>query len=348
MTPSPSSPTVSVVMIFLDAEVFLAEAIESVLAQTYQDYELILVDDGSTDASTAMAKDYAARHPGRIRYTEHEGHQNRGMSASRNHGVAMGTGRLISFLDSDDVWLPTRLARFVSAIDAFPEAAMVYGPTMFWYSWEADHVLALQAPPKDQVSVMALPTEVLIAPPYPLQRFLDSFGGALPGICSLIFRRTAFEAIGGCEPEFRGLYEDQVFLSKMVARHPVVVIPDVLDLYRQHAASCCNQAIVTGEYDPYDLHPARIRFLTWLEAYCATHGINDPGLMRALNVQLRPYRSRLAGFVYRLKRVYPRAVEIEVRRRSPPALRKVLKTVRSALWALRGRKEPPALPPGLG
>ena len=349
MASSVSPPTVTVVMIFLNAEVFLTEAIESVLAQTYQDYELILVDDGSTDSSTAIAKDYAARHPHRIRYTEHEGHQYRGMSASRNHGVAAGRGRLISFLDSDDVWLPTRLERFVAAIDAFPEAAMVYGPTMFWYSWETDHALALKEPPKDQVSKMRLPAEVLIEPPYPLQRFLETYGGALPGIGSLIFRREAFDAVGGCEPDFRGLYEDQVFLSKMVARHRVVVIRDVLDLYRQHAASCCNQAITTGEYDPYDLHPARKRFLAWLEAYCAAHGIDDAGLMRALHLQFRPYRSRFAGLMYRAKRVYPRAIEIELRRRLPPGARKVLKAVRTGLKALRRREEEEDVspPPGV-
>lgn len=326
-----TTPTVTVVMIFLNAEPFIEEAIDSVLAQTYGDYELVLVDDGSTDRSTAIAKDYAARHPGRVRYTEHEGHGNRGMSASRNHGVRVGRGRLASFLDADDIWLPGRLERFVEAADAFPEAGMIYGPTLYWYSWAQGHSLALQAPLKDEVGTLDLPTEVLIDAPLAVQRFLETSGGCLPGICSLIFRRDAFDAVGGCEPEFRGLYEDQVFLSKMAASFPVVVIPDVLDHYRQHEASCCNQALKSGEYDPYDLHPARNRYLTWLERYCGERRINHPGLHRALRAQLRPYRSRIARAAYRARRVWPNAIADLLRRNTPPPLRRAWRAARARL-----------------
>ena len=76
----------------------------------FDDWELILVDDGSTDASTAMAKAWAASDPARIRYIEHDGHENLGMSASRNLGVAVARGRYVAFLDCDDVWLPSALA----------------------------------------------------------------------------------------------------------------------------------------------------------------------------------------------------------------------------------------------
>ena len=81
---SSSRPRVSVVTIFLDAARFLEEAIESVLAQTFDDWELILVDDGSSDDSTQIARGYADRWPRRIRYLEHPNHANLGMSASRN------------------------------------------------------------------------------------------------------------------------------------------------------------------------------------------------------------------------------------------------------------------------
>ena len=81
------APLVSVVTIFLNGEPFIGEAIESVLAQTFRDFELLLVDDGSTDGSTALARARAEREPGRVLYLEHEGHANRGMSASRNLGI---------------------------------------------------------------------------------------------------------------------------------------------------------------------------------------------------------------------------------------------------------------------
>jgi glycosyltransferase involved in cell wall biosynthesis len=85
-------PLVSVVVIFLNAADFIEEAIESVIAQTFADWELLLVDDGSTDASTGIAKAYAARHPGRVFYLTHEGRENRGMSASRNLGHSARAG----------------------------------------------------------------------------------------------------------------------------------------------------------------------------------------------------------------------------------------------------------------
>src|SRR5256885_11136720 len=117
---------VSVVMPFLNLAQYLGEAIESVLAQTYPSWELLLVDDGSTDGASEIARSYAARHPERIRYLEHPGHRNRGMSASRNLGLQQSRGALVAFLDSDDVWLPEKLARQVATLDAHPEAQMTF------------------------------------------------------------------------------------------------------------------------------------------------------------------------------------------------------------------------------
>ena len=82
-----STSKVSVIVIFLDAGKFITESIESVLAQTYANWELILVDDGSSDQSTSIAKDYARRFPDKILYFDHPGHKNLGKSTSRNLGV---------------------------------------------------------------------------------------------------------------------------------------------------------------------------------------------------------------------------------------------------------------------
>src|SRR5256885_6022630 len=120
------SPLVSAITIFYNGKTFIAEAIESVVAQTYPSWELLLVDDGSTDGASEIARDYAARHPERIRYLEHDGHRNRGMSASRNLGLQHSRGALVAFLDSDDVWLPEKIARQVATLDAHPEAQMTF------------------------------------------------------------------------------------------------------------------------------------------------------------------------------------------------------------------------------
>ncbi|MBA2318870.1 MAG: glycosyltransferase family 2 protein [Euzebyales bacterium] len=122
-----TSPAVSVVLIFYNDERFLPEAIESVLGQTYRDFELILADDGSTDGSTALARSYAQADPERVRYVEHPGHANHGISAARNLGIADVRGRFVAFLDSDDVWEPEKLADAAGTLAAADLAVREHG-----------------------------------------------------------------------------------------------------------------------------------------------------------------------------------------------------------------------------
>ena len=102
-------PTVSIVVIFKDPGAFLSEAIDSVRAQTLTSWELLLVDDGSSDGSSDLAQALAAAEPRRVRYLEHDGHANRGMSASRNLGIAHAGGDFVAFLDADDELVATAL-----------------------------------------------------------------------------------------------------------------------------------------------------------------------------------------------------------------------------------------------
>src|SRR5262245_41969518 len=104
-------PLVSVIVNFFNEEKFLAEAVESVFNQTHTNWELLLVDDGSTDASSRIAQRYSEQYRGRVLYLEHQGHRNRGMSASRNLGIHHAKGEYITFLDADDIWLSTKLER---------------------------------------------------------------------------------------------------------------------------------------------------------------------------------------------------------------------------------------------
>jgi glycosyltransferase involved in cell wall biosynthesis len=334
-----SSPSgVTVVMIFLDAATFIEEAIQSVLAQTFEDFELILVDDGSSDASSGIAREYARRFPDRIRYAEHEGHRNRGMSASRNLGVRLGTRPLISFLDSDDIWLPRRLERYVSVLEQHPAAGMAYGPTLYWFSWDPSSG-ADDPEFQDFEGRMVLPTERLIPSPVPLRLWLQTSGGCLPGMNSLLIRREAFEAIEGFEEEFRALYEDQVFLSKMVINHPVVIVPEVLDHYRQHRASCCYQGIATGDYHPNLLHPARGRYLHWLEAYCRETGLDDRLTRKALRRELLPYRWKVHAVLYTWRRTLPGPLRAAARRWVPEPVRKHFRTLNRIRRQLKLRRD---------
>src|SRR5260221_13006285 len=111
-----SVPLVSAIIIFLNEERFLAEAVESVLAQSFVDWELLLVDDGSTDGSAALAGSFARKHH-RIRYLRHPDRANHGMSASRNLGLDHARGQFVGFLDADDVWLPNKLSEQLAVFE---------------------------------------------------------------------------------------------------------------------------------------------------------------------------------------------------------------------------------------
>ncbi|MCB1992429.1 MAG: glycosyltransferase family 2 protein [Geminicoccaceae bacterium] len=277
----------SVIIIFLDPGAgFLAEAIASVRAQSFDDWELLLVDDGSSDASSGLARAEAAAEPERIRYLEHQGHANRGMSASRNLGVGAALGRYLTFLDADDVYLPGRLLHHVGILDAHPEAALVFGRHQLWFSWQG---ATLQA---DRPVRLGFIPERVYMPPAVQVRLLQSTGRYNPGICTLTVRRDAALAVGAFEPEFRGCYEDQVFMSKIFLRYPVFVTERVDSRYRQHDASCTATAAESGEYRAGLPHPTRERYLRWLKAYIETHVPVDPDLRQALERQLRPYDKR--------------------------------------------------------
>lgn len=99
---------VSVVTPMYNAEKFIAETIESVQAQTYQNWEMVIVDDVSTDGSSEIVKEYA-KEDSRIRYLRHE--RNRGVSQARNTSLQAARGQYAAFLDSDDLWMPDKLEK---------------------------------------------------------------------------------------------------------------------------------------------------------------------------------------------------------------------------------------------
>jgi cellulose synthase/poly-beta-1,6-N-acetylglucosamine synthase-like glycosyltransferase len=103
---------------------FLPGAFESLIAQTFNDWDLILVDDGSTDDTREMTNAFAASHEGRVRYMYQK---NRGAYAARNRGLAHATGKYIAFFDSDDLWLPHHLDRCVTALENDADVDWVFG-----------------------------------------------------------------------------------------------------------------------------------------------------------------------------------------------------------------------------
>jgi len=270
-------PRVSVVTIFRDEERFLAEAIESVRAQTFQGWELLLVDDGSVDRSADIARAHAVDDPERIRVVQHEGGSGRGTGASRQLGLARARGELVAFLDADDVWLPGRLERDVALLDRWPDAAMAYGPTVMWDDGTPGDLRTApragggrepdRAPAgHERLRRTGVPGDTLYEPPALLETILRGRGES-PATCSVLVRREVAEAVGGFDEGFEGLYEDQAFFAKVLLEHVAYVRAEPLDRYRQHTGSICHRAERDGTYDPDGPSPAEHRFLEWLEGY---------------------------------------------------------------------------------
>jgi glycosyltransferase involved in cell wall biosynthesis len=119
-------PTVSALVPAFDAERFLGEALDSALAQDYPAglLDVVVVDDGSTDATPAVLAEYAARHPGRVRGIRQE---NRGNAGAINTAIAAAGGELLALLDADDAWPADKIGRQVAALADRPEAALLYG-----------------------------------------------------------------------------------------------------------------------------------------------------------------------------------------------------------------------------
>ncbi len=262
---------VSVVINFLNAGRFLDEAIASVFAQTYPSWELLLVDDGSTDTSTGIARQHAEAVPERVRYLEHPGHENRGASAARNLGIVHARGELIAFLDADDVWFPSRLERSVELLRRHPEADMVYGESEYWCSWSGG-----QAPCRDRVQRHGFRADRVVPAPELLIRYL-THRAVLPCMNSLTLRSCAARESGGFIESFTGMHDDQAFLARFCLYHDVYVAHECWDRYRQHDASLCATAARRGE-----VARARQEYLVWLRALLAERGLRGTRVWDAL------------------------------------------------------------------
>lgn len=298
----------SAIIIFLNEEQFIEEAIESVFAQTYDRWELLLVDDGSSDRSRDIARRYADRYPDKVRYLEHQGHENRGMSVSRNLGVREANGKYMSYLDGDDVWLPHKLEEQVAILEAQPEADMVCAPLLMWHSWAKNHKNRYP----DQLYGIGKNGkhpygDTLIEPPKLLALFLR-YEEYIPS--GFLAKRDMMAQIGVCEETFHDAYSDAVALVKLCLTAKVFVSNKSWYLYRKHENS--NTSLTTRQGKDDEL---QYTYLKWVEAYFNRQGVKDPKLQTILRRMLfrcrHPRLRRLEqntfqytnNVLYRVKRI---------------------------------------------
>lgn len=204
------TPAVSVLMPVYNGERFLAEAIDSILGQTFTDFEFVIVDDGSTDASPAILADYASRDP-RIRVLTQA---NAGIVAALNRGLAECRAPLVARMDADDISLPTRLERQVAFLGGHPAVAVVgtafqlvsdtggAGPVVRHATGHAAIVRGLR-----RGNCLAHPT--------------------------VMMRRDPIQAVGGYR-EFLRHAEDYDLWTRVAERHELANLPECLLRYRVH------------------------------------------------------------------------------------------------------------------
>lgn len=251
-------PLVSVIIPFLNCGSWLAEAIESVIRQSYTNWEIILVDDGSEEEHSVIAKQYSVENPEKIFYTDHPGHINKGVTVSRNVGISLSKGVFIAFLDADDCWLPGKLFHQIELFKKYPEAAMICEASIFWYSWQ--HPFA-----NDAVVNVGVNSDVLYHPPELIKSLYPLGKGAPPCPTGIIIKKEAFDRSGGFEESFTGtyqLYEDQAFLTKIYLHENIFVSGAANNLYRKRAGSLTESANDEKHYKM-----VRRYFLDWLQGY---------------------------------------------------------------------------------
>jgi glycosyltransferase involved in cell wall biosynthesis len=216
------TPLVSVIVTAYNRESFIGPAIESVLAQTLEDFEVIVVDDGSSDGTVDVARSYERRDP-RVRVIVNE--RNLGDYANRNHGATFARGTLLKYHDSDDLMYRHCLEVMVSMLLSEPSAG--FGLSSGW-SWPGG------------------PCPMLLTPRLSYQREFFGAGLFMCGPSGAIFRTEVFRELGGFVDH--GAPSDHFFWLRACARVNVLLLPADLFWYRMHPSQEFQSAKSQREY----------------------------------------------------------------------------------------------------
>lgn len=209
---NPSQPLVSVLMTVYNREHFICEAVESVLASTYTNFELIITDDGSTDQSVSVAREYEAQ-DNRIHVYQNE--KNLGDYPNRNKAAGLAKGEYIMFVDSDDKINTDGIERCIKTMLDYPDSS--FG--MYW--------------PFSKNEPFVLTSEEAIYNHF----FKNPFLTIGPG--GTILRKSFFEKIKGY-PEKYGPANDMYFNLKAASQTPIVLLPFEFMYYRRHEGQEIN------------------------------------------------------------------------------------------------------------
>ncbi|MDB5298873.1 MAG: glycosyl transferase family 2 [Phycisphaerales bacterium] len=211
-------PTVSVVMPVYNAQRYLASAVDSVLAQTFGDFELIVVDDGSKDDSLTILRQFESRDP-RVRVLSRP---NTGIVGALNDGLKLARGEFVARMDADDLCLPERFARQVAYLRTRPECVLVGSQVLLIDPDDAP--ICLKSDTKythEEIDHWHLNRGWPVVHP------------------SIMMRRDAVEKIGGYREEYKWLEDTDLFL-RLAEVGKLANLPDTLLRYRLHFQSICH------------------------------------------------------------------------------------------------------------
>jgi glycosyltransferase involved in cell wall biosynthesis len=216
---------VSVVIPCYNQARFLGEAIESVLSQSFRDFEIVVVDDGSTDETSEVASGYEAGHH-QVRLIRQE---NRGLAGARNRGLAEARGDLLVFLDADDRLLPEALEVQVSELEARPQCALVAG---YHRPIEPDGSPLGEEPQLAGTQRRPRPPRHIGGDIY--LNILSRKYHIMPG--TVMYRRFVFDSVGSFDPEIKAS-EDYDLYFRIARRFPVYCHDTVVLENRKHNAN---------------------------------------------------------------------------------------------------------------
>lgn len=203
---------ISVVMAAYNAEKYLREAMDSILAQTYEDLELIVLDDKSTDGSLAILKEYAARDP-RVVVLENE--ENMGLTKSLNKGLAVAKGEYIARMDADDISVPDRFEKQVAFLDSHPDYTFVSCIGRYIDEEGREEQLRLFPETHEQICAMMPKVDAVMHP-------------------GVMFRRADVAAIGNYCEELRVVQDYDLWFRGMAAGYKFYNIQEPLVYFRRN------------------------------------------------------------------------------------------------------------------
>lgn len=210
-----TAPTVSVLMAVYNGEEYLRQAVDSVLAQTFGDFEFIIIDDGSTDSSSRMLEAYS-RQDSRIRCISRP---NKGLTKSLNEALRMARGDLIARMDADDVCLPQRFEKQVAYLREHPEIVLIGSRVQFIDpdGWPINFKPGMMLTHEEIDAALLRKGWPMVHP-------------------AVMMRRQAVMDIGGYSEAYLTNQDHDLFL-RLAERGRVANLPDVLLQYRQHFGS---------------------------------------------------------------------------------------------------------------